>query len=248
MLERAPAIAAAAAEILAMINSRPQSPRQGEIETIIAGALEPGEAPGIVAPAALLTWHPLVLDVIAAVEEYDRACSGGGENDDPDEALVDAASERINEVARCVSTLSPELSYSNAGPAVSTTSPVSWRISIRRLSKTRSVPHIATGAPRHICSTRFAKSAAVEDTRKRWRVTAKLTSPSARLALSSRVVLGTALGGALGLATSGTAQSLFGEHFLLTWGVRHKGAVVCMDPTIFICSGAKEEHGRHARP
>lgn len=50
MFERTPAIAAAAAQILGLINSRPQSPSQVEIEVIIADVVPP--ATPIIGPAA----------------------------------------------------------------------------------------------------------------------------------------------------------------------------------------------------
>jgi hypothetical protein len=93
----------AAGVVVGLINSRPHSPTHAEIEAIITSAV----ARNVVSPTALLTWHPLVLDVIAAVEEYDRACCAASDDDDPDGALVDAASNRLEEVARRVWSIEP---------------------------------------------------------------------------------------------------------------------------------------------
>lgn len=90
MAERDPAIAGAAAQILTLINSRPNSPSQSEIETVIADAVH-------IVPATSLTWDPIVLEVVAAVDAWEEAVSPDG----PEEAAaVEAARKHLKEIAR----------------------------------------------------------------------------------------------------------------------------------------------------
>ena len=77
MAERDPAIAGAAAQFFTLINSRPNSPSQSEIETVIADAVH-------IVPATSLTWDPIVLEVVAAVDAWEEAVSPDG----PEEAAA----------------------------------------------------------------------------------------------------------------------------------------------------------------